>query len=88
MLEALTGTLNRLWAQVPEGRELVAIETVVCEDGRSLSTSGYLDGNENRYAEIVVGIVGLEYDRGNGLTHPDVIDNALRWLATSRKALN
>jgi hypothetical protein len=88
MLQALTGTLNSLAECVPEGRELVDVETVVCEDGKTLMTYGFLDGNERRYAELAVNIRGLEYDRGNGLTHPDVVDNAMRWLATSRKALN
>lgn len=88
MLQALTGTLDRLAEQVPKGRELVEVETVICEDGRSLMTRGYLDGMGNRYADIAVGIRGLEYDRGNGLTHPDVVDNAMRWLARSKAALN
>jgi hypothetical protein len=88
MLQALTTVLSSLEEQVPDGRDLAEIETVVCEDGRSLLTYGYLSGNEGRYAELAANIHGLEYDRANPLAHPDIIDRALRWLATKRTALN
>jgi hypothetical protein len=88
MLGALANVLERLAKQVPEGRELRDVETVVCEDGKSLSTAGFLDGMENRYADLAAGITGIEYDSSNALTHPEVVDRALRWLATKRTALN
>jgi hypothetical protein len=86
MLGALTNTLARLQSQVPEGREIAEVETVVCEDGKSLLTWGFLDGNEWRYAELAANIHGLAYDRLNALTHPSVVDQALRWLASNRQA--
>jgi hypothetical protein len=87
LLDALTRTLTRLAEQVPDGRELEDVGTVIAEDSKSLVTYGYFE-NSNGYPDIVAGINGVTYDRGNPLTYPATVDNALRWLATQRLALN
>jgi hypothetical protein len=87
LLDALTHTLARLSEQVPEGRELEEVGTVICEDNTTLLTYGYYDGSYYM-ADCAAGIDGIQYDRGNPLTHPQTIDSALRWLASKQAKLN